>query len=171
MSFPARLVQLLYSSCAYAAGIQHTVNARPEVSLSVGTFSGLSSVVNGTDRWLGIPYAQAPVGDLRFRAPVSISQPVSGVQDASAFGNACPQPASNLGASISEDCLFLNVRRDLSFSNFPIALHQVWRPINTKSSAELPVLLWIHVCALALITSSCHSRHYDQGGAYTIGLD
>ena len=37
--------------------------------------------------------------------------------DASTFGNACPQPAATLGAPIAEDCLFLNVKIQSSFSN------------------------------------------------------
>ena len=111
MSFSTLLVPLLYTLCVYATGIQVVATTRPEVMLSIGMFRGLSSSVNGTDKWLGIPYAQAPVGDLRFKAPVPITKRLSGVQDASTFGNACTQPAaSNLGAPVGEDCLFLNVR-------------------------------------------------------------
>ncbi|KAI0067181.1 alpha/beta-hydrolase [Artomyces pyxidatus] len=101
--------------------------AAPQVKLNIGTFSGVTT--NGTDRWLGIPYAQPPVGSLRFKAPVPIVTPFQGVQDALQFGNACPQPADpGLGAPTAEDCLFLNV----------------WRPQNTSTQAKLPVLVWIH---------------------------
>jgi hypothetical protein len=64
--------------------------------------------VNGTDRWLGIPYAQPPVGALRFKTPLSISRPAEGVQDAFQYSYACPQPPTT--APVSEDCLYLNVR-------------------------------------------------------------
>jgi len=77
----------------------------PLVSLSSGTFRGLT--VNGTDRWLGIPYTQPPLGSLRFEAPVPISRPVEGIQDALNFSHACPQPLPT--ARFSEDCLYLNV--------------------------------------------------------------
>ena len=75
-----------------------------------GVFKGIT-VDGNLDRWLGIPYAQPPVGDLRFKAPVPITKShFSGVQNASTFGNACPQlPSDSLGAPQSEDCLFLNV--------------------------------------------------------------
>lgn len=58
----------------------------------------------------GIPYAAAPVGDLRWKPP----QPAkawSDVRDATKWPNRCPQGASNMGVSapISEDCLYLNV--------------------------------------------------------------
>jgi carboxylesterase type B len=75
------------------------------IALSSGTFHGVA--VNGTDRWLGIPYAQPPVGPLRFKAPVAISRPAPGIQDAFQLSHACPQPTTTL--PISEDCLYLNV--------------------------------------------------------------
>lgn len=60
-------------------------------------------------RFLGIPYANAPVGQRRFANP----QPWSGSKQISAlkYGSACAQPpsSSNLAGSLSEDCLFLNV--------------------------------------------------------------
>lgn len=89
---------------------------------------------HNTQSWRGLPYAAAPVGDLRWRAP---RDPAgwSGVRDASRFSAICPQLGSYFGAPDpatfgqpigTEDCLYLNV----------------WRP---KSSAgELPVLFWIH---------------------------
>lgn len=81
-----------------------------DVSLKTGTFRGVTTS-NGTERWLGIPFAQQPVGKLRFKAPVAITERAEGIQDASAFGNACPQlPGSTVGAPIGEDCLVLNVR-------------------------------------------------------------
>jgi Carboxylesterase family len=77
------------------------------VTLSSGTFRGLT--VNGTDRWLGIPYAQPPVGPLRFKAPLPLSRPLEDIQDVFEFSHASPQPPTI--APISEDCLYLNVGR------------------------------------------------------------
>ncbi|ESK95924.1 carotenoid ester lipase [Moniliophthora roreri MCA 2997] len=110
-----------------------------DVRLGTGVFRGVSTT-SGTEKWLGIPFAAAPVGSRRFKAPVPLTHgPMAGdepVKDASEFGNACPQPpSSGLGAPISEDCLFLNV----------------WRPQNTSADAKLPILVWFH------------------GGAYTTG--
>ncbi|MBI2795629.1 MAG: carboxylesterase family protein [Gemmatimonadetes bacterium] len=80
----------------------------------------------------GIPYAQPPVGDLRWRAP----QPVAAwttPRDASEFGPVCPQTdavARAYGATLeptSEDCLTLNV----------------WTAA-TSPRERRPVMVWIH---------------------------
>lgn len=119
----------------YAAVLQNTPVT---VSLKTGTsFRGVRVAVNNTEQFLGIPFAQPPVGNLRFKAPVAINNPVRGVRDASQFGNACPQPASTsgsaidagLGAAVGEDCLVLNV----------------YRPAGTEATAKLPVLVWFYV--------------------------
>lgn len=80
----------------------------------------------GTLSWKGIPYAEAPVGELRWRAPRDPA-PWAGVRDASRFGSRAIQ-ASPLGGGISgsEDCLYLNV----------------WRPADAETG--LPVYVWIH---------------------------
>lgn len=82
------------------------------VSTTSGTFRGVSSAPNKTDKWLGIPFAQPPLGSLRFKAPfpLAVPSPHGQIQDASQFGDACPQePSATLGAAMSEDCLKLNV--------------------------------------------------------------
>jgi len=64
------------------------------IQTSIGTFQGFANATAGFEAWLGVPYAQPPVGKLRFKAPVSITRPFKGVQDATSFGDACPQPVS-----------------------------------------------------------------------------
>ena len=87
-----------------------STRAAPIVDLDVGPFRGTTA--NSTDIFLGIPFAQPPVGRLRFAAPQPITSRINSVRDALQFGNACPQPpnVTSLGAEIGEDCLFLNVR-------------------------------------------------------------
>ncbi|CAL1694184.1 unnamed protein product [Somion occarium] len=112
-----------------------------QVNLTSGTFLG-QTVPNGTDNWLGIPFARPPIGPLRFKAPVAITRPPAAVKNASIFGDACPQtPSNSLGAPQSEDCLFLNV----------------WRPASTQANAKLPVLVWFYGGAFMNGAASDHS--------------
>ncbi len=66
---------------------------------------------DGMSKFLGIPYAAPPVGDLRWRAPqvhASWTTPL----DAVAFGNTCVQNNTFVvfsAPSSTEDCLYLNV--------------------------------------------------------------
>ena len=80
----------------------------------------------------GIPYAQPPVGNLRWRAPQDLA-PWTGVRQATTFGAACWQSYSD-DAFVwsrgefprSEDCLHLNI----------------WQP--EKADATAPVMVWFH---------------------------
>src|SRR5215469_11903667 len=55
-------------------------------------------------KFLGIPYAAPPLGNLRW-APPKTHAPWDGPLDATQFRNHCPQGASIFGAaSVSEDC-------------------------------------------------------------------
>src|SRR4030081_1812667 len=56
----------------------------------------------------GIPYAAAPVGQLRW-APPAAAPTWSGVGDATRPGPRCPQSPATDAPSTSEDCLYLNV--------------------------------------------------------------
>ena len=95
------LLSLLYSTSRESSLIVH---------LTSGLFEGASN--GSVDIWLGIPFAQPPVGSLRFKAPVPITTPTSGVKVANQYGNVCPQlPSDSNGAPMSEDCLYLNVCR------------------------------------------------------------
>ncbi|KAF9441832.1 alpha/beta-hydrolase, partial [Macrolepiota fuliginosa MF-IS2] len=114
--------------------------ANLDIKLPTGIFRGTS--VANVDEWLGIPFAQPPVGQLRFKAPVAITEHSSAIKDASSFGNACPQIPADLGAPMSEDCLFLNV----------------WRPAGIKDN-NLPILFWIH--KLLIKTSAASLTAYN----------
>lgn len=116
----------------------------PEVrQLSQGAVKGSNDAgSNGTYAWKGIPYAQPPVGALRWKAPVAHAS-WNGLRQATSFGHACLQngriygPGANntYDATIattlntpvgSEDCLTLNV----------------WRPASDTTG--LPVIVFVY---------------------------
>lgn len=88
-------------------------------------------VEDGIEHYLGVAYAQAPVGDLRFQPPV---EPMAwdGVVSAEQYGSRCIQAVVALGSQFdtkdppSEDCLFLNV----------------WTPHSDGDGR--PVMVWLH---------------------------
>ncbi|KIJ65542.1 hypothetical protein HYDPIDRAFT_110642 [Hydnomerulius pinastri MD-312] len=136
---------LLLSSLLAGASAIPTISrtTSPVVTLDDGTFTGVAS--GAVNKFLGIPYAQPPVGSLRFQ----VTQPIpsySGDYSASEFGAACIQqkvdiPQSMYDAGVaadveevytaapntSEDCLSINVITPA-----------------VKSEANLPVVVWFH---------------------------
>jgi para-nitrobenzyl esterase len=74
--------------------------------------------------WLGVPYAQPPVGELRWKSPQSLKG-WEGILDTVQFKNKAVQMVDSriLG---EEDCLYLNI----------------WRPNSTER--KLPVLVYVH---------------------------
>ena len=75
----------------------------PLVTVLNGTYSGTLLPSWDQEAFLGIPFAQPPVGKLRFAWPQSLNTSFSGVRNASEYGYSCYQYGSNF--NLSEDCL------------------------------------------------------------------
>jgi para-nitrobenzyl esterase len=100
-----------------------------DVTLTPGTVRTSSGAFTGqpagaTWAFRGLPYAEPPVGALRFRPPVARGCE-AGPHTASAFGHVCPQRQSDGGVTGDEDCLTLNV----------------WAPTSAMAA---PVLVFLH---------------------------
>ncbi|XP_038210427.1 esterase FE4-like [Zerene cesonia] len=98
-----------YKRCPHA----HCGATNPIVQIKDGQLRGnVQRLLDNSEYYSfkGIPYGQAPVGKLRFKAPLPV-QPWQGIRDATEHGPVCPQfniYTRQLKAG-SEDCLFLNV--------------------------------------------------------------
>jgi len=124
MTSPGRLIAALTLAMALGLWAPASAGEAPVVDAPAGVLRG--EAVGGVDIYRGVPYAQAPVNNLRWRAPQPLPR-WSGVREARRFGAACMQPPSPYydHPAVSEDCLFLNV----------------WAPAGAR---DAPVMVWIH---------------------------
>lgn len=119
--------------CLATAG---NADAGKVVRVAQGQLNGISG--RNADSWLGIPYAEPPLGSLRWRPPVPAPS-WSGVRPAKALPKSCMQlsapkegvdpftPEYMIQGPMSEDCLYLNI----------------WAPKDARGK-RLPVYFWIH---------------------------
>ncbi|KAF2083603.1 putative extracellular lipase [Saccharata proteae CBS 121410] len=133
------------SALAAPASQFHPRAAAPTVTINNGTVVGSTS--GNVDSFLGIPFAQPPVGPLRLKPPQSINA-TFGTFVATSTPSSCPQlttsvdtenlpgdvialvedsPATQDAEGDSEDCLTITVQR----------------PSTADSTSKLPVLMWI----------------------------
>ncbi len=88
------------------------------VETAAGALRG--SERDGVRTFLGVPYAEPPVGELRFRAPRP-APPWSGLRDAVEWAPRAPQPElTGRGFTGDEDCLYLNVYAPAAPGSYPV---------------------------------------------------
>jgi para-nitrobenzyl esterase len=96
------------------------------VTTPLGKIRGVATPL--TRHFFGVPYAEPPVGNNRFRpASPKLPWPADETLDATKFKPACMQPGAG-GLTSSEDCLFL----------------QVYTPPTLPPASKLPVFFWVH---------------------------
>ena len=115
-----------------------------QVKTKYGVLEGFEE--GGVKKFLGVPFAQAPVGELRWKAPQPVL-PWEGVREAKAFGDDPMQPnifgdMNFRGSGRSEDCLYLNI----------------WTTAKTTTDA-LPVLIYFN--GGGLMAGSGSEPRYD----------
>nr|XP_025744840.1 carboxylesterase 3 isoform X4 [Callorhinus ursinus] len=136
---------------------------QPEVDTPLGRVRGRQVAVKGTDRlvnvFLGLPFAQAPLGPGRFSA-ARPAQSWEGVRDASNAPAMCLQDLERMDNSrfvlngkhrlfpVSEDCLILNI----------------YSPAEATAGARRPVMVWIH--GGALVAGAATSQDGSALAAY-----
>jgi para-nitrobenzyl esterase len=116
-------------ACAVLLAPMATAAPSPTVvKIEAGRLQGAAS--DGVLAFKGVPFAEQPVGDLRWRPPQK-AKPWTGVKPALKNGHDCLQAEvkgdPGMGTDLGEDCLYLNV----------------WRPAGA-SAKKLPVMVWIY---------------------------
>lgn len=121
-----------------------------KIDLDYGTFQGREDVLTDTTSFLGMPFAKA--GRLENPRVLGPEDKLSGIQDATDYGPACPQhelAASPLYPESEQVGEILGLAESLLFPNIT---HQaedclninVQVPKGIKDTSKLPVLMWIH---------------------------
>ncbi|KAJ7058020.1 alpha/beta-hydrolase [Mycena amicta] len=134
-----------------AACFAPTLAGQPSVAIENGTVLGVDLPQYGQHLFLGIPFAQPPVGDLRLRPPRSVNLSF-GQLDATQYGPHCWSAFTtgfddNSGFNNSEDCLTLNVIQ----------------PYEVSEKSPAPVLVWIHGGGLV-------SGHFERLARYSLSF-
>ena len=139
------LVMALTALCCLSACNQKKGD---DVTLQVKTQYGVLEGIeeDGVKKFLGVPFAQAPVGELRWKAPQPV-QAWEGIREAKQFGDDPMQPnvfgdMNFRGPGRSEDCLYLNI----------------WTTAKTTADA-LPVLIYFN--GGGLMAGSGSEPRYD----------
>jgi para-nitrobenzyl esterase len=117
------------AAAAFAAPQPSEAAPGPKVTTDTGPVRGF--VEGDVARFYGIPYAQPPVGPLRWMPPRKMKSWTK-VLDATTFGPQCLQ-VTTLGPfagpqNTNEDCLYLNV----------------YAPAANLGAGKLPVIVWLH---------------------------
>src|SRR6478752_4372416 len=142
-----------------------SASAHPVVQISPGRVRGLwrgdPGTAGASAAFLGIPFAQAPIGDLRFAAPVP-PEPWEGVRDALEHG-ATAQRGDKGITLIPEPSIpgesTLNVN--------------VFTPAPGSTDASLPVLVYIHgggYTAGSPASPWYDGRSFNRDGVVTVSV-
>jgi len=114
-------------------GLSERASANPlTVKVAQGKIHGKTINDGKVRAFLGLPYAAPPVGELRWKAPVSAAK-WKGTRMATNYGAHCVQGRAYddmvfQDSGENEDCLYLNV----------------FVPATAKNNSKLPVMFWIH---------------------------
>ncbi|KAI2467784.1 sterol esterase [Annulohypoxylon bovei var. microspora] len=114
------------------------------VVIPQGTLVG--SVIGGVENYGGIPFAEAPTGNLRLKPPQRLNSSL-GTFDATGVGPSCPQmffsTEGDLITTLLGDLIDTPLFQTVTGQTEDCLTMRVQRPTGTTSNAKLPVLFWI----------------------------
>lgn len=124
-------IPIILLLCSQLSLSQHRNSFAVQAQTQSGLIEGNYNTHTGIQTFLGVPFAQPPVGDLRWKAPQP-PIPWEGVRETKAFG---PRPMQTMvfgdmksrSDGVSEDCLYLNI----------------WTPAK-RDTRNLPVLVYFY---------------------------
>ncbi len=139
------LFLVILSGCETSQSIKYELNRNKVSTETVRTINDTEILGSidplGIYKWLGIPFAEKPINDLRWKAPrelksynkkyeaVSFAKPCVQFQS-SLTNNGLVKPGEIVG---SEDCLYLNIYSP------PLPKNLI-----SSENVNLPVMVWIH---------------------------
>ena len=134
MNLKTSFIRLLFAAIPFITNAQQAVNPNAfpiQISTLNGIIEGEFDIKTNIQSFKGIPFAQAPVGNLRWKAPQAVTN-WTGIKQTKKFGPRAVQ--SNVfgdmgfrSDGLSEDCLYLNV----------------WSPVQSTNE-KLPVLVYFY---------------------------
>ncbi|KAK2014524.1 carboxylesterase [Colletotrichum eremochloae] len=148
------LVSLFTLACAAPwkrdDGAPRVTIKSPQANIK-GTTKGILGIHDGqVESFYGIPYAKPPLGDLRFKPPVRLTQPLGNLEATNDQPESCPQFAipPNIGSPLIPpellDTVFnLPILQNLAVGKEDCLTINVQRPVGTKEGDKLPVMYWI----------------------------
>ncbi|KAJ3539458.1 hypothetical protein NM208_g5483 [Fusarium decemcellulare] len=142
----APLLKLVTAALYLAEGVLSAKSKAPTVQVKNGTLEGKYVASYDQDLFLGVPFAQPPVGSLRFQNPQSLNE-TFGTKKATEYADSCVGYGNSPAwpHTLGEDCLTLNIVR----------------PANA-GRGKLPVGVWIH--------GGGWSMDYSANGVYNLSF-
>lgn len=147
---------VLFANCVDST---KTVNkSSPQKKIESGIIEGIFDSTTNVEKYLGIPYAKPPVGELRWRRPIPVES-WEGIKHTQTFSNWAMQYKFASWVDIdeeklSEDCLYLNV----------------WTPA-TRNNKKLPVVVKIHGGGLMVGAANFDLSDMASKGVVVVSLN